>query len=74
MKHLINTQIPFSKSQMMRIYYASKGIPDPRGELYDLENNPSENTNLIHTDIEIQDLLWNKFLDIQSKKNNSEEI
>ena len=43
-------------------------------ELYDLENDPSENTNLIHTDIEIQDLLWNKFLDIQSKKNNSEEI
>ena len=40
-------------------------------ELYDLENDPSENTNLIHTDIEIQDLLWNKFLDIQSKKNNS---
>ena len=38
MKHLINTQIPFSKSQMMIIYYASKGIPDPRGELYDLEN------------------------------------
>jgi len=37
-KHLIDTQIPFSKSQMMRIYYASKGIPDPRGELYDLEN------------------------------------
>ena len=38
MKHLIDTQIPFSKSQMARIYYASKGIPDPRGELYDLEN------------------------------------
>ena len=40
-------------------------------ELYDLENDPDENTNLIDTDIEIQDVLWNKFLGIQSKKNNS---
>ena len=40
-------------------------------ELYDLENDPDENTNLIDTGIEIQDVLWNKFLDIQSKKNNS---
>jgi hypothetical protein len=37
MKHILDTQIPFSKSQMARIYYASKGIPDPRGELYDIE-------------------------------------
>ena len=37
MEHILNTQIPFSKSQLSRIYYASKGIPDPRGELYDLE-------------------------------------
>jgi len=37
MKHILNTQVPFSKSQMARIYYASKGIPDPRGELYDIE-------------------------------------
>ena len=37
MKHILNTQIPLSKSQLSRIYYAAKGIPDPRGQEYDLE-------------------------------------
>ena len=34
-------------------------------ELYDLEKDPEENTNLIDTDLEIQDTLWKKFLEIQ---------
>jgi hypothetical protein len=37
-KHLLKTQVPFSQSQMARLYYASKGYPDPRGNLYELEN------------------------------------
>ena len=37
MKHILNTQIPLSKSQLSRIYYAAKGIPDPRGQEYDIE-------------------------------------
>src|SRR5210317_731704 len=38
MEHLLETQVPFSKSQMSRLYYAAKGIPDPKGNVYDLEN------------------------------------
>jgi len=38
-------------------------------ELYDLENDPDENTNLIDTNLEIQETLWKKFLEIQSTKN-----
>ena len=37
MKHILNTQIPLSKSQLSRIYYAAKGLPDPRGQEYDIE-------------------------------------
>ena len=37
LKHVTKTQIPFSQSQLARIWYASKGIPDPKGNLYDLE-------------------------------------
>jgi len=38
MKHILNTQVPLSKSQMTRIYYATKGIPDSKsGREYDLE-------------------------------------
>jgi hypothetical protein len=38
MEHLLETQVPFSKSQMTRIYYAAKGLPVPdTGETYDLE-------------------------------------
>ena len=37
-KHLLKTQVPFSQSQMARIYYASKGYPDPRGNVYELED------------------------------------
>ena len=38
MKHILNTQIPLSKSQLSRIYYAAKGIPDPKGgQEYDIE-------------------------------------
>jgi hypothetical protein len=37
MEHLLETQIPFSKSQMSRLYYAAKGIPDPKGNVYDIE-------------------------------------
>ena len=36
MKHILNTQIPLSKSQLSRIYYAAQGIPDPKGGEYDL--------------------------------------
>jgi hypothetical protein len=38
MEHLLETQVPFSKSQLSRIYYAAKGLPDPKGNIYDLEN------------------------------------
>ena len=38
-------------------------------ELYDLGNDPDENTNLIDTNLEIQETLWKKFLEIQSTKN-----
>jgi len=37
-------------------------------ELYNLENDPDEKTNLIDTDLEIQEILWNKLLEIQQKK------
>ena len=40
-------------------------------ELYDLENDPDENTNLIDTNLEIQETLWKKFLEIQSTKVNN---
>ena len=39
-------------------------------ELYDLEKDPEENTNLIDTNLEIQDTLWKKFLEIQSTSIN----
>jgi len=38
MEHLLETQVPFSKSQMSRLYYAAKGLPDPKGNVYDIEN------------------------------------
>jgi hypothetical protein len=38
LEHLLKTQVPFSKSQLSRIYYAAKGLPDPKGNTYDLEN------------------------------------
>ena len=37
-KHILKTQIPFSQSQMSRIYYATKGLPDPKGNTFDIEN------------------------------------
>jgi len=37
MEHLLETQVPFSKSQMSRLYYAAKGLPDPSGNVYDIE-------------------------------------
>ena len=37
-KHILKTQIPFSQSQLSRIYYAGQGIPDPRGNEFQLEN------------------------------------
>ena len=38
LKHITNTQIPLSKSQLTRLYYAYKGLPDPKGgQVYDLE-------------------------------------
>ena len=40
-------------------------------ELYDLEKDPEENTNLIDTNLEIQETLWKKFLEIQSTKANN---
>ena len=35
-------------------------------ELYDLEKDSEENTNLIDTNLEIQEILWKKFLEIQN--------
>ena len=40
-------------------------------ELYDLENDPNENKNLIDKNLEIQETLWKKFLEIQSTKANN---
>jgi len=37
LEHIIDTQIPFSKSQLSRIYYAAQGLPDPKGNIYDIE-------------------------------------
>ena len=37
-------------------------------ELYNLEKDPEENTNLIDTNLEIQDTLWKKFLEIQKNE------
>ena len=37
-KHIIDTQIPLSKSQMSRLYYDFKGLPQPKtGQVYQLE-------------------------------------
>ena len=36
-EHVLKTQIPFSQSQMARIWYASQQTPDERGNLYELE-------------------------------------
>lgn len=40
-------------------------------ELYDLENDPNENTNLIDTNLKILETLWKKFLEIQSTSANN---
>jgi len=37
LEHIVDTQIPFSKAQLSRIYYAAQGLPDPKGNVYDLE-------------------------------------
>jgi hypothetical protein len=37
LEHLGATQVPFSKSQLSRLYYAAKGIPDDAGNVYDIE-------------------------------------
>ena len=37
LEHIGETQIPLSKAQLSRIYYAAKGIPDPKGNLYEIE-------------------------------------
>ena len=36
-EHIVETQVPFSKAQLSRIYYAAKGIPDPKGNVYEIE-------------------------------------
>jgi len=36
-EHVLKTQVPFSQSQMARIWYASQQEPDKRGNLYELE-------------------------------------
>ena len=44
---------------------------DNSKELYDLENDPDENENLIDKNLEIQETLWKRFLEIQSTKVNN---
>ncbi|SVB64429.1 uncharacterized protein METZ01_LOCUS217283, partial [marine metagenome] len=44
---------------------------DHSKELYDLENDPDENENLIDKNLEIQETLWKRFLEIQSTKVNN---
>ena len=39
-------------------------------ELYDLENDPDENENLIDKNLEIQKTAWKKFLEIQFNKSH----
>ena len=39
-------------------------------ELYDLENDPDENENLIDKNLEIQKTVWKKFLEIQFNKSH----
>ena len=37
-KHILDTQVPLSKSQMSRLYYAYQGLPQPKtGQVYDIE-------------------------------------
>ena len=37
-RHILNSQAPFSMAQLKRIYYARRGIPDPgTGQEYDLD-------------------------------------
>ena len=37
-KHIIDTQIPLSKSQMTRLFYAYQGLPEPKsGQVYNIE-------------------------------------
>ena len=36
-EHVLKTQLPFSQSQMLRIWNASQETPDKRGNLYELE-------------------------------------
>jgi len=37
-KHIVDTQIPLSKSQMKRLLYAYQGLPEPKsGQVYDIE-------------------------------------
>ena len=36
-EHVLKTQVPFSQSQIARIWYASQKTPDKRGNLYELE-------------------------------------
>ncbi len=37
-KHILDTQIPLSKSQMTRLFYAYQGLPAPKsGQVYDIE-------------------------------------
>jgi hypothetical protein len=37
MEHITETQVPFSKNQLSRIYYAAKEIPDPKGNVYEIK-------------------------------------
>ena len=37
LEHIGETLIPLSKTQLSRIYYAAKEIPDPKGNVYELE-------------------------------------
>jgi len=37
LEHIGETQIPLSKNQLARIYYAAQGIPDPKGNIYQIE-------------------------------------
>ncbi len=37
-KHILDTQVPLSKSQMTRLFYAYQGLPAPKsGQVYDIE-------------------------------------
>jgi len=52
-------------------YFAKDFQLDASSDTLLLENDPDENENLIDKNLEIQETLWKRFLEIQSTKVNN---